>query len=163
MGMIFVTLGTSPYPFNRAIQWLEELHDRGILARDRLTIQYGNSKLAKALARHPQISVEATLPPDRFVETVRRSQLVISHAGQGSAFMLAKQGASFVLLPRLAEYGEHVDNHQLWFAQRVEKFGVRMCVNLEQLAAAVVSPPPPADKDFLHGPLLADHLIRAYS
>jgi hypothetical protein len=77
--------------------------------------------------------------------------------------MLAARGASFVLLPRLKCYQEHIDDHQLEFAQAVESFGVRHCLSFEQLQEAVLNPPPCFREGLFDGPKLSHYLAEAYA
>ena len=39
--------------------------------------------------------------------------MVITHAGTGAIVGALKQGKKVVAVPRLAKYGEHVDDHQI--------------------------------------------------
>ena len=160
--MIFITLGTSPYPFNRAVRWIEDLCEVGRLAEPVL-FQYGSSESALCLKRFDNISVFESVSADEFAKAAKGSRLTISHAGQGSTFTLAKQEVPFAILPRLARYGEHVDDHQLGFARNVEKFGVRVCLEPSQLAEVVTSPPQLVPTSLIAGPRLVDHLVQTFS
>ena len=65
-----------------------------------------------------------------------RCDTVITHGGTGAIIGAVKKGKKVIAVPRLAEYGEHVDNHQL---QSVWQFrdqdlicAVKDCEDMEQ-------------------------------
>ncbi|NJM64223.1 MAG: glycosyl transferase [Acaryochloris sp. RU_4_1] len=158
--MITVTLGTSPFPFDRVILWLDHLLKTGIIDEP-MFVQYGASNVA-ALRSNPLVESVAMLNFDILMDKVKQSRLTISHAGQGSTRTLIKRGAAFVLLPRLATYGEHIDNHQLTFAQTVAQWGVTYCISLAELEQVVTHVPLPLSESTLEGPQLVDHLCKVY-
>ena len=159
--MITVTFGTIPYSFDRAVNWLSILINKGII-NEPLVVQYGITDIV-VLQQYPQVTLYSIITKNEMEILVEQSRLVISHAGQGSTIFLAQKQSSFVLIPRLAAYREHVDDHQLWFAQSVEQFGVKNCLSLESLEAAIVNPPPPITKPLFNEPKLSDYLLGRYS
>jgi UDP-N-acetylglucosamine transferase subunit ALG13 len=158
--MILVTLGTIPYPFSRAIEWLNILLKNSVIDGP-VFVQHGVSNV-NMLQGNTQLTLQALVDAAEFVELVDKATLVISHAGQGSTRLLASRGAKFVLIPRLKQYGEHVDDHQYMFCQAVGSLGIKYCLSLEELEQAVVNPPLHLPKDLFAGPKLADHLQKAY-
>ena len=48
-----------------------------------------------------------------------RADIVITHGGTGAIISAVKQGKKVIAVPRLAKFGEHVDDHQL---QLIEQF-----------------------------------------
>jgi UDP-N-acetylglucosamine transferase subunit ALG13 len=158
--MIVVTLGTIPYSFNRAIDWLAFLLKKGVITEP-VFVQYGTSNV-QMLHSYDQVTLEAFVSSSQLTELVDNARLVISHAGQGSTQMLAARGARFTLLPRLKQYGEHVDDHQLLFSQSVAPLGVQHCLTLEELEYSILTPPSPLKTQLFSGPKLADHLQMNY-
>lgn len=158
--MILMTLGTISYPFDRAVLWLKILIESGVISES-VFLQYGNSNVSE-LKGHPQVKLEPTVTLDELVELVNSSRLVISHTGQGSTRMLAAQGAHFVLLPRLKRYREHVDDHQLLFAQAVAKLGIKSILYLDELTKIVLEPPCFFQKNIFSSPKLTDYLLMQY-
>ena len=157
--MIVFTLGTIFFPFNRATIWLQELLNQEIIVEPVL-FQHG-ATLSNQLS-HPLLKSVPSLTATEMHEAVKQASLVISHGGQGSTRMLAEIGACFVLLPRLRRYGEHVDDHQLLFAQTVAKLGVHYCTELNQLVNYVQHRPSPFQGKLFNGPLLVEHLVQQY-
>lgn len=159
--MIAITLGTIPFQFNRAIHWLSILLEQGIITEP-VFVQYGVSEISPVI-KNPLVTAAPIVPSKDLMKIMDDSRLVISHAGQGSTRTLTNRGASFVLLPRLARYNEHIDDHQLEFAKSVEKFGVQYCLSLDTLKQFILQPPPRFQKPLFDGPKLADHLVNLYS
>lgn len=158
--MITVTLGTIPYPFNRAIDWLSFLLEEEIITEP-VFLQHGVTDI-KAVVDNKLVTAAPLLSASVLAEKIQSSRLVISHAGQGSTRKLAAKDISFVVLPRLAQYGEHIDDHQLMFAQGVEKLGVRVCRTFDDLKAAINQPPTSLEKDLFAGQKLGDFLANKY-
>lgn len=45
--------------------------------------------------------------------------MLITHGGAGTMVNAVKRGKRVIVVPRLARYGEHVDDHQLELAKRL--------------------------------------------
>lgn len=161
--MIFVTLGTCPYPYPRLLDWIGMLVEQQFITeRGGLFIQHGHTELPEAISKHDWIQTAFTVLPQDFQRLIVDADLIISHAGQGSTFKLSKSNVRFVIASRLVEYGEHVDDHQLLFAQTVEQFGVINCLTFEDLKKNVENPPPVFTGQLFPGPNLADYLAKVH-
>ena len=158
--MIVMTLGTVSFQFNRAVVWLSILLERGVISEP-VFLQYGHSDISP-VAGHPLVTLEPTVTSAELIKLVDASDLVISHAGQGSTKMLAARGAHFVLIPRLKRYGEHVDDHQLWFAKSVASFGIKSILSVEELEKAVLLPPSHFQGELFNDPKLTEYLLTQY-
>lgn len=157
--MIIVTLGTIDYPFNRVVIWLRTLLESNLI-NEPVLFQHGKNSVK--YLNHPLLTNVASLTGFEMQEYIRQSSFVISHAGQGSTRMLAKMGKGFVLIPRLKRYGEHIDDHQLLFAQQVAKYGIHYCTELEQLVKYIQKRPLPYKGELFKAPLLVEYLIHHY-
>ncbi|WP_019503566.1 glycosyltransferase [Pleurocapsa sp. PCC 7319] len=157
--MIVFTLGTIIFPFDRTVDWLDLLLKQEIITEP-VVFQHGATSVARL--NHPLLTAVPSFTKSEMQDLVQEASLVISHAGQGSTRMLAKMGASFVLLPRLKNYGEHVDDHQLLFAQAVEKLGIIYCTEFSDLANYIKSPPKPFEGKLFDGPSLGKYLREFY-
>ncbi len=158
--MITVTLGTIPFPFNRVISWLDILLDSQIITEP-IFIQHGVTDIS-AIAKHPLVKALPLLDSASLMQTAKDSRLVISHAGQGSTRAFIEQGASLILLPRLARYGEHIDNHQLIYAESIKDLGIYACMDLYRLKQSILQPPPYIKKQLFQGPKLSEYLCEIY-
>ena len=78
------------------------------------------------------------LPFDDLAGLVVEARLVVMHAGVGSVMLALGRGKQPIVMPRLAEYGEAVDDHQATFARRIAMNGiVRIVEDGPALVAAV--------------------------
>ena len=104
--MIFVTLGSQKFPFDRLLAELDRLFEAGYITQP-VFAQTGYSTYTP---RH--FSSEAFLDREGFAEKMSQADLVITHAGTGAIIGAVKQGKKVIAVPRLSKYGEHVDDHQ---------------------------------------------------
>ena len=156
--MIVFTLGTIIFPFERAVDWLALLLEREIIVEPVL-FQHGATPVA---FNHPLLTTVPSLTKSEMQKSIRQASMVIAHAGQGSTRMLAKMGSSFVLLPRLKRYGEHIDDHQLLFAQAVAKFGIDYCTEFSSLVDRIQHPPLPIQGELFNEPSLGRYFREFY-
>jgi UDP-N-acetylglucosamine transferase subunit ALG13 len=138
--VIFVTCGSSPVGFERMMQALE------ILPPAELTVQHG------PVPSPPCATGYDFLPFGRIVELMHEADLVISHAGVGSIMCALRAGHVPIVFPRLARYGETVDDHQVELARALDERGtVVLATSPDELIAAVASAPRRAAVRTLHG------------
>ena len=129
--MIFVTVGTNEAPFDRLLSALSSLEGHELL------VQHGSSPIRPAGAR----CVES-LPYDEVVETMRRADTVVTHAGVGSVLTAFAAGKRPVVVPRLRRFSEAVDDHQVEFARHLAPTAlVSLVEDLGELPQAVASSP----------------------
>lgn len=111
--MILVTLGTNDKTFIRLIKKIEELKIKGVIDGD-VVVQAGFTKYE---SEHMQIF--DLIDMDKFNELMSKCDLLITHGGVGTIVSGLKNGKKVIAVPRLAKYGEHVNDHQL---QIIENF-----------------------------------------
>ncbi len=114
--MIFLTVGTQ-FPFDRLIKAVDELAAEGLIT-DKIIAQAGKSKYAP---RHFEV-VEA-LDKAAFDRMIENSAAIISHAGMGSIAMALEHHKPLLVMPRLARYGEVVNDHQVGIARKFAEAG----------------------------------------
>jgi len=135
--MIFVTVGTNEAPFDRLLEGVDALN----LDED-LVVQHGPSTI-----RPRGADCHEFLAFDQIVDFMRAARVVISHAGVGSVLVALANDKHPVVVPRLRQFGEAVDDHQLSFARRLHREGVLTCVERREAFELVVisgrSPAPP--------------------
>lgn len=148
--MIFVTLGTQAYPFDRLLRGLDGTEEE-------LVVQGGSST-----HRPDGATWFEFLDYPQLVEHVRAARVVVTHAGVGSVMTVVAEGKRPVVVPRLARYGETVDDHQLPFARRMDRAGlVRLVEDPAGLRDAVAgTPEPPEARRDSESSLVAD--LRSY-
>lgn len=104
--MIFVTIG-SMFPFDRMIRAMDAWAG---------TQGQGEEILAQIGAgdyepRH--MTWVRKLDRPAYAEAVRRSRLVVAHAGVGSIVTAGELNRPIIVLPRRAHLGEHTSDHQV--------------------------------------------------
>ena len=61
--------------------------------------------------------------------------IVITHGGTGAIIGAVKKGKKVIAVPRLAKYGEHVDDHQLQIIEQFKEqnlvYGLSECEELD--------------------------------
>ena len=66
-------------------------------------------------------------------QAIREADVVVGHAGMGSAVTAFDLGKTPLLLPREASFGEHVDDHQQLTASELQRRGLAVSVLVNDL------------------------------
>jgi UDP-N-acetylglucosamine transferase subunit ALG13 len=114
--MIFFTLGTEHYPFNRLVEVAEKVAT--LRADEEVFVQIGNHPDPPRGCRWDRF-----LPFEEFAYYIRHARVVVSHAGAGTILTCAVHGRVPIVLKREWARGEHVDNHQSQLARRMQEAG----------------------------------------
>jgi UDP-N-acetylglucosamine transferase subunit ALG13 len=136
--LVFVTVGTDCHPFLRLMEWID-VSLEGLDGRVRCLVQHGVSPPP----RKPETVDYMTY--SEIKEALEAAAVVVSHGGPGTIMMTLAAGKVPIVVPRRADIGEHVDNHQVAFARRVAAMQT-ICLAeeydqfLETLTAAVEDP-----------------------
>lgn len=132
--MIFVTVGSRNYPFDRLFIKLDELFDKGIL-KGELFAQVGTSTYKPRNYEYKDF-----ISQEEFLAFINKSDIVVSHGASGSIMKALDAGKKVIAVTRLAKYGEHIDDHQI---QNNEAFGNNKYVipvfEMNQLEEAFIS------------------------
>lgn len=105
--MIFVTLGSQKFQFNRLLKEIDRLIECGKIT-EKVFAQIGYSDYEPK-----NYSYKSFLDRAEFVDIMGKCDKVITHGGTGAIIGAVKQGKKVIAVPRMAKYGEHVDDHQL--------------------------------------------------
>ena len=130
--MIFITLGSQKFQFNRLLQEVDRLIEAGVITAP-VFAQTGASDYQP---RH--FSFQPFLDRDKFRQQMQQCDTVITHGGTGAIVGAIKLGKKVIAVPRLARYGEHVDDHQIQLIRQFEhqKF-IIPCYQVEALEQAI--------------------------
>jgi UDP-N-acetylglucosamine transferase subunit ALG13 len=110
--VILLVVGTYDRPFPRAVQLASKL----TRPDEPLVVQHGHTTpVATVTAQWRQWYSRAELD-----ELMRAARIVVVHGGSGCIVGAQRQGVRPVVVPRLARYGEHVDDHQTQLSKRLE-------------------------------------------
>ena len=109
--MIFVTVGTHEQPFNRLVEYIDQLKENGTISEE-VIIQTGFSTYEPKHCRWQKL-----YPYQEMTRLVQEARIVITHGGPSSFIMPLQIGKIPVVVPRQKQYEEHVSDHQLAFAK----------------------------------------------
>lgn len=107
--MIFITLGSQKFQFNRLLKAVDELN-----LKEEIFAQIGYSDYIPKNFKYKRF-----IDRNEFSSYINKSDVIITHGGTGAIMGALKKGKKVIAVPRLSEYGEHVDDHQL---QIIEEF-----------------------------------------
>ena len=105
--MIFVTLGSQKFQFNRLLMELDKLVEEKKISND-IFAQIGYSDY-----KPKNYEFKEFLDREQFSEFMDKCDTVITHGGTGAIVGAVKREKKVIAVPRLAKFGEHVDDHQL--------------------------------------------------
>jgi UDP-N-acetylglucosamine--N-acetylmuramyl-(pentapeptide) pyrophosphoryl-undecaprenol N-acetylglucosamine transferase len=80
------------------------------------------------------ISSRDLIPASELAGAIARADLVVAHAGIGSALTALEAGKQPVLLPRRQARGEHVDDHQVQIAEDLEQRELAISRDVDELS-----------------------------
>ena len=123
---VVVTLGTfRGYGFRRLVRRLLEL----LPPRVEVLWQTGDTDTS-------DLGVEGhyAIPDRDLTQAMREADVVVAHAGVGTALAALEVGKCPVLVPRRLAHGEHVDDHQTQIASELGARGLSRSVEADALA-----------------------------
>ena len=127
--MIFVILGTQKFQMNRLLRQIDCLIAEGAISAP-VIAQIGHSD-------YEPVSFEfhRFLNKDEFDRYITQADMIVTHGGVSSIITALKLRKPVIVYPRLAKFGEHVDNHQCEIARAFAKKGyVLYCGEDDDLA-----------------------------
>lgn len=116
--MIFITLGSQKFQFNRLLKAVDEQIAEGKI-EDEIFAQIGASDYKPHHYQYKDF-----LNRDEFANWTEKADIVITHGGTGAIIGAVKKGKKVIAVPRLARYGEHVDDHQLQLIGQFEELNL---------------------------------------
>ncbi len=121
---VVVTLGTMTYPFDALVRRLLRVLPPGA----EVLWQLGSTDPAPLGVRGV-----AAMPERELSAAMAAADVVVAHAGVGSALAALEVGKVPVLVPRRAARGEHVDDHQALIAAELEQRGLAVLAEADHL------------------------------
>ena len=129
---IFLTVGSQKFQFNRLLRQIDLLVQEGRM-KDEIFAQTGYCDYTPKYYRFKQF-----LDRDACEENIKEADIVITHGGTGAIINAVKQEKKVIAVPRLARYGEHVDDHQTQILKEFEEMNlICACNNVENLEQAL--------------------------
>jgi UDP-N-acetylglucosamine--N-acetylmuramyl-(pentapeptide) pyrophosphoryl-undecaprenol N-acetylglucosamine transferase len=128
---VVVTVGSMHHPMTRLLEQLNAVLPEGA----EVVWQLGHTPAIPGMRAD---RIEEFITHDELTDLMREAHVVVCHAGVGSALQAMSVGKAPILVPRLIEHGEHVDDHQEQIAKRLGDLGLAMPVYAENLTADVI-------------------------
>ncbi|WP_418276079.1 glycosyltransferase [Isoptericola jiangsuensis] len=128
---VVVTLGTMrTFEFGRLVDRLVTVLPEVVEPGAEILWQLGATS-----SRPPFGDVRTGVPHAELRSAIAAADLVVTHAGIGSALTALELGRRPVLVPRLSSHDEHVDDHQLMIADELGERGLAVSVGADLLEA----------------------------
>jgi UDP-N-acetylglucosamine--N-acetylmuramyl-(pentapeptide) pyrophosphoryl-undecaprenol N-acetylglucosamine transferase len=125
LGRVVVTLGTyRGYSFLRLVQGLLD-----VLPPDADVLWQTGDTDTSGLG----IDAHYAIPERELTDAMRDADVVVAHAGVGTALAALEVGKCPVLVPRRLAHGEHVDDHQIQIARELARRGLSVSVDADAL------------------------------
>lgn len=107
MDIFMIVGGVVEFDFSRPLRILDELVAESALDGDRIVAQRGHAAYVPKRYRSFDFVDGGT-----FEQAIAYADLIISHGGVSSLISALRHGKKVIAFPRLARYGEHLDDHQ---------------------------------------------------
>lgn len=128
---IFVSIGTHEAPMDRLIRRLDKLVENRQL---KIFIQYGYSTPPSVCEGKDFISYS------EMEQRIKDADIVVTHGGPGTIIDSIEKNKKTIVVPRQKKYGEHVDDHQVFFSKRLSEEGkVLLCLNVDEELESLIS------------------------
>jgi len=123
--LIFVTVGSRGYPFNRLFKKLDSLYDEGLLVEE-MFAQIGTSTY------QPQhFSYKDFITQEEFIKKINEADIVVTHGASGSIMKALNAGKKVIAVTRLEKYNEHINDHQIQNNEAFSSNGYVLMADLE--------------------------------
>ncbi len=115
--MILVMLGTQNNSFHRLLEEIDKLINDGLIKED-IVVQAGYTKYEST-----NMKIFDFISSDELDKLEQQADCIITHGGVGSIISSIEKDKKVIAVPRLKQYGEHVNDHQLDIVQSFDKLG----------------------------------------
>lgn len=125
-------MGSREYQFNRLLKKLDELVADGTV-KDKIVAQIAQSEYEPKNYEWYRF-----LDRNLFKQYQQDADLIVSHGGTGALVGALKMGKQVIAVPRLAKYGEHIDDHQTQVTSALTGAGyLREVLDMDDLANVI--------------------------
>jgi UDP-N-acetylglucosamine transferase subunit ALG13 len=114
---VVVTVGTDYHPFNRLIGWINDWLDAHPGQAPAFFVQSGTASVAVACPGSQFLDV------GRLDAELDQADVIVCHGGPASIAGAWARGLLPIVVPRLPELGEHIDDHQVTFCLKLAELG----------------------------------------
>lgn len=115
--MILVMLGTQKNDFSRLLKEIENCINDGII-KEQVIVQAGSTKY-----QTDKMQIFDLIAREDLDKKKQEARIIITHGGVGSIVGSLKMNKKIIAVPRLKQYGEHVNDHQKQIVENFDKQG----------------------------------------
>lgn len=119
--MIFVTVGTHDAGFNRLVTAVDEL---AVTWDEEIIIHRGSSSYEPQHATHFRWASSKQME-----QLTKDARVLITHAAAGAIILGLQKQTPLLVVSRLKQHGEHLNNHQLQLAKTLSAQGKAICLS----------------------------------
>ena len=123
--MIFVTVGSRHYPFDRLFVKLDALYEDGTLTEP-MFAQIGTSQY-----KPQHYEYQDFITPEAFEQRIQEADIVVSHGASGSIMKALNAGKKVIAVTRLEKYNEHINDHLIQNNEAFSSNGYVLMADLE--------------------------------
>ena len=110
---VVVTVGTDHHPFDRLVRWINDWLDAHPEQVPGFFMQFGTASIAPACPGSRSVEIQ------RLDAMLDQADVIVCHGGPASIAGAWARGRLPIVVPRLAQLGEHIDDHQLEFSTKL--------------------------------------------
>ncbi len=114
--MIFLTVGTQ-FPFDRLVKAVDDACGKGLVEEEIF------AQIGKTSYKPENFKYADSLGKKDFDNMLKGASCLISHAGMGTITMALEHDKPLLVMPRLAKFGEVVNDHQADIVSHFEQLG----------------------------------------
>lgn len=116
-GHVVVIAGTDHHPFDRLISWTNEWLGQHPEKASRCFVQWGST------SARPACPGAGFLEVGELAGLLDQADVIVCHGGPSAIAEAWSRGRMPIVVPRLARFGEHVDDHQADFCESFAPHG----------------------------------------
>lgn len=130
--MIFVTVGTHEQQFDRLIKEVDRLKKENLI-QDEVFIQTGYSNYIPKYCEWEKI-----ISYKKMNQMIEESDIIITHGGPATFMGVIAKGKVPIVVPRQKKFGEHVNDHQMEFVEKVLNiYNLTVITNISNLMSSI--------------------------
>lgn len=130
--MVLVLLGTQNNSFHRLLEQIEYLINKKVI-QEEVVVQAGGTKFESK-----NMQLFDLIEKEKLQEYIKKANYVITHGGVGSILACLEFHKKVIVVPRLKQYAEHVNDHQVQIVENFNKQGYSIGITeVEQLEEAI--------------------------
>lgn len=125
-------LGTQKNDFSRLLKEIEKCIDNKTIEEE-VIVQAGSTKY-----KTNKMQIFDLIGREELDEKKKEASFIITHGGVGSIVGALKMNKKVIAVPRLKQYGEHVNDHQKQIVENFDKQGyIKGIFKIEELENAI--------------------------